>query len=74
MKVYKDDPAKSNPDKNLYVDFAVKLDKGSPVEVRLSALGKNGLMNPQVYPMILRVGKDKEQRFSIGYKCKSLLD
>ena len=74
MKVFKEDPTKSNPDKNVYLDFAVKLTKGSPVDLRLSALGKNDPLNPQVYPKTLKVGKDKEQRFSIDYKCKKLLE
>ena len=65
----------SNPEKSVYQDFTIVLPNsftetlGGVFDLKLSVFGKKDPINPHVFPRTLKIVKDKEQRFSVQYKC-----
>jgi hypothetical protein len=80
--VFDENALASNPEKLLYVDFvvnfksdqAIKSSKMGSFDLRINVVGKEDPMNPEVFPKQIRVVNDKEQKYSIQYNCKKLLD
>ena len=75
MKVFQGNSTTINPEKKVFQDFTVTGGTtGSNFDLKLSVVGKNEPMIPEVWPRSLNIVAGKQSRFSVTYTCKKLLD